>query len=223
MNRERSAAEKFEAAKKRLGLKAAPLLQEIKELPDQPTDENIVFDDDGFLVGVKVPDKQVERGYYVLLDGKFAGCPILYRALLPIDYMMLKDTPITTRMTLIGLDSRNTEQSNAYLKTLSSLEINRIYSESSKLIVVEAVEKPVLTDAPPERCPPNQISIHDLSLTDILTIRRGIEALSGVQQQEATFREADAEDNADSGEPESGGEAESDDSDPDGGDVGEST
>ena len=215
--------EKFEAAKKRLGLKAAPILQDIKEVPDPPTDENIIFDDDGFLVGVKVPERKATQGYYVLLDGKFAGCRILYRALLPIDYLMLKDTPITTRMTRIGLDSRNTKQLDTYLQSLSGLEINRIYTESSKLIVIEAIEKPVLTDAPPERCPPNQISIHDLSLTDILSIRRGIEDLSGVQQQEATFRAADAEDNADSGEPESGGEVESDDVAPDSEVLGEST
>ena len=220
MNREKSAAEKFEAAKKRLGLKTATV-QHGLETPNHPTDENIVFDDDGFLVGVKVRETEIARGYYVLMDGKFAGCPVQYRALLPIDYLMLKDSPVTTRMTLMGLDSRNKAQADTYLQNLSSLEVNRIYTESSKMIVVEAVEKPVLTDAPPEQCPPNRISIHDLSLTDIMSIRRGIEELSGVADKEATFREADAEDNADGGESESSGEAEPDDTASDGEVLGE--
>ena len=212
---------KFEEAKKRLGLKPATIQQGLKP-PEQPSDPNIVFDDDGFLVGVKAQETEVKRGYYVLTSGKFKGCPIQYRSLLAIDHLMLKESPITNRMTLLGLDIRNREAANKYLQSLSNIEIHRISIESSKLIVIEAVEKPVLTDAPSERCPPNRISIHDLSLTDIMSIRTGIEDLSGVNEQEETFREADEAGASDRGESEPDGEAGADDSDPDSGDVGES-
>lgn len=211
--------DQFNAAKQRLGAEATPSTDEATlapESPPVPTDPNLVFDHDGFLVGVKVHDKSVSRGRYVLNDGKFVGCPFQYRALLSIDYFLLKDSPIASRMSALGLDAQDDAVMESYLTNLSGLEINQIYVESSKLIVIEAVEKPVLTDAPPERCPPNRISIHDLSLTDILSLRAEIEKLSGVDEQDATFREVEAADT----EPSSADE--SDDSGADSQSVGES-
>ena len=110
-----------------------------------------------------------------------------------------------------------------FLEGFEDPEINQIYAESARLMVIEAVEKPILTNAPPERCPPNQISIQDISLADILNIRVGIERLSGVSEKEETFPEADETDSADADESESSGTVESDDSGADSEGVGEST
>ena len=201
--------------------KAESQTQDVDETP--VIDENIVLDDDGFLVGVKVQAPAAERGRYVLNDGKFEGCPVQYRALLSIDHQMLRGSPITARMVALGKDSRDNKEYDKFLTGLSSLEINRIYTEAAKLMVIEAVEKPMLTDAPSERCPPNRISIQDISVTDILNLRLAIERLSGVSEKEETFPEADETDTADADESESSGTVESDDSGADSEGVGEST
>ena len=159
----------------------------------------------------------------MLNDGKFAGCPVQYRALLSIDHQMLRGSPVTRRMVELGKDSRDIEEQDKFLASLSAEEINRIYTESAKLMVIEAVEKPMLTNAPSERCPPNRISIHDISLTDILNLRLEIERLSGVSEKEETFPEADETDSADTDESESGGTVEPDDSGLDSEGVGEGT
>ena len=177
----------------------------------------------GSWLGVKVQAPATERGSWVLIDGKFEGCPIQYRALLSIDHQMLRGSPVTRRMSALGKNSRDAKEYEKFLEGLSDGEINRIYAESAKLMVIEAVEKPMLTDAPPERCPPNRISIQDISLADILSLRVEIERLSGVSEKEETFPEADETDSADTDESESGGTVESDDSGADSESVGEST
>ena len=215
----------FEAAKQRLGAQEEPeteLKHPQADAAQSAKDSNIIVDDDGFLVGVRVRSEKDNKGRYVLNDGVFAGYPVQYRALLPIDYFMLKGSPVTAGMVSLGLDPQNDKQHDEYIAGLSSAEISQIYTESSKLIVLQAVEKPLLTDAPPERCPPNRISIQELSLTDILGLRGAIEELSGVKEQEATFREADKKDNADADGSESSGAVESDDSGADSESVGES-
>ena len=94
----------YDAAKKRLGVadkpKAESQTQDVDETP--VIDENIVLDDDGFLVGVKVQAPAAERGSWVLTDGKFAGCPVQYRALLSIDHQMLRGSPITRSNDRVG-------------------------------------------------------------------------------------------------------------------------
>ena len=214
----------YDAAKKRLGVADKPQAEsQAKDVAEGPVmDENIVLDDDGFLVGVKVQAPAAERGSWVLNDGKFAGCPVQYRALLSIDHQMLRGSPVTRRMVELGKDSRDIEEQDKFLASLSAEEINRIYTESAKLMVIEAVEKPMLTNAPSERCPPNRISIQDISLTDILNLRLEIERLSGVSEKEETFPEADEADSADTDESESGSTVEPNDSGVDSEGVGES-
>ena len=215
----------YDAAKKRLGVADKPQSEnQSKDVVEAPVmDENIVLDDDGFLVGVKVQAPATERGSWVLTDGKFAGCPVQYRALLSIDHQMLRASPVTRQMIKLGKKTGDAKEYEKFLVGFSDSEINQIYEESAKLMVIAAVEKPILTNAPPERCPPNQISIQDISLADILNIRIGIERLSGVSEKEETFPEADETDSADTDESESGSTVESDDSSADSEGVGEST
>ena len=190
------------------------------DTPTPEADPNIIVDDDGFLVGLRVPSDKPATGKYVLNDGRFAGYPLKYRALLSIDHELHKGSPVTSGMVNVSLDPQDQEQLNAYVAELSPIENHENYIESTKLIVLDAVE--ILSAAPPERCPRNRISIQELSKVDLMMLRIAIEDLSGVRESEATFPEADAEDSTDTDESESSGEAESDDSGDNSGSVGES-
>lgn len=191
------------------------------DTPTSEADPNIIVDDDGFLVGVRVPSDKPATGKYVLNDGRFAGYALKYRALLSIDHELHKGSPVSSGMVNAKLDPQDKGQRDAYVGELTSVEHNQIYTEATSLIVLDAVE--VLSAAPPERCPLNRISIQELSKVDLMMLRVAIEDLSGVRESEATFPETDAEDSTDPDESESSGEAESDDSGDNSASVGEST
>ena len=125
------------------------------------------------------------------------GLTMKFRALLPIDRQTITGSAVTTKMIEAGLDFNDLELRQTFVDQLPSLARIEIVTEAAKDTIIQAVIEPQFTAVPPEQCPPNKVSVQDLSPTEILEIDAAIRKFSGGDEEEEIFRGtggADAED-----------------------------
>ena len=132
---------------------------------------------------------------YTLQD----GLTIKFRELLPIDRQTITGSAVTTKMIEAGLGFNNKELRVTFVDQLPSLARIEIVTEAAKDTIIQAVIEPEFTAVPPDQCPPNKVSVLELSPTEILELDAAIRKFSGGDEEEEIFRsasEADAEDTA---------------------------
>ena len=81
-------------------------------------------------------------------------------------------------------------------------------TEAAKDAIIQAVTEPQFTALPPEKCPPNKVSVLELSPTEILELDNAIRKFSGGDEEEEIFREPSETDAEDTGESDATGEDE---------------
>ena len=140
---------------------------------------------------------RLKTSTYTLED----GLTIKFRALLPIDRQTITGSAVTTKMIEAGLDFNNQELRVTFVDQLPSLARIEIVIEAAKDTIIQAVIEPQFTAVPPDQCPPNKVSLLELSPTEILELDNAIRKFSGGDKEEEIFRgtgEADAEDEGES-------------------------
>ena len=151
---------------------------------------------DGFATAADFKNR-LKTSTYTLQD----GLTIKFRALLPIDRQTITGSAVTTKMIEAGLDFNNKKLRPKFVDKLPSLARIEIVTEAAKDTIIQAVIEPQFTAVLPEQCPPNKVSVQDLSPTEILELDAAIRKFSGGDEEEEIFRsasEADAEDTAES-------------------------
>ena len=136
------------------------------------------------------------------------GLTIKFRALLPIDRQIFNGSALTTKMIEAGLDHNDNKARVKYVDQLPSLARIEIVTEAAKDAIIHAVTEPQFTAVPPEKCPPNKVSVLELSPTEILELDNAIRKFSGGDEEEETFREPSETDAEDTGESDAAGEDE---------------
>ena len=136
------------------------------------------------------------------------GLTIKFRALLPIDRQIFNGSALTTKMIEAGLDHNDNKARVKYVDQLPSLARIEIVTEAAKDAIIQAVTEPQFTAVPPEKCPPNKVSVLELSPTEILELDNAIRKFSGGDEEEETFREPSETDAEDTGESDAAGEDE---------------
>ena len=129
------------------------------------------------------------------------GLTIKFRALLPIDRQTFNGSALTAKMIEAGLDYNDQKARTKYVDQLPSLARIEIVTEAAKDAIIHAVTEPQFTALPPEQCPPNKVSVLELSPTEILELDAAIRKFSGGDEEEEIFRgtgEANAEDEGES-------------------------
>lgn len=159
---------------------------------------------DGFATAAAFKNR-FKTGTYTLQD----GLTIKFREMLPVDRQTFNGSALTTQMIEARLkDVNDPETRQQYLDSLSSLARIELVTEAAKDVIIQLVIEPQFTALSPEQCPPNKVSILELSPTEILEIDAAIREFSGGGEAEETFREASETDAEDTGESDAGGEAE---------------
>ena len=151
---------------------------------------------DGFATAADFKNR-LKTSTYTLQD----GLTIKFRALLPVDRQTISGSAVTTKMIEAGLDFNDQELRATFVDQLPSLARIEIVTEAAKDTIIQAVIEPQFTAVPPEQCPPNKVSVQDLSPTEILELDAAIRKFSGGDKEEEIFREpseADAEDTGES-------------------------
>ena len=149
---------------------------------------------DGFATAADFKNR-FKTSTYTLQD----GLTIKFRELLPIDRQTFSGSALTTKMIEAGLDYNDQKARTKYVDQLPSLARIEIVTEAAKDAIIHAVIEPQFTALPSEQCPPNKVSVLELSPTEILELDAAIRKFSGGDEEEEIFRsasEADAEDTA---------------------------
>ena len=107
-----------------------------------------------------------------------------------------------------GLDHNDNKARVKYVDELPSLARVEIVTEAAKDAIIHAVTEPQFTAVPPEKCPPNKVSVLELSPTEILELDNAIRKFSGGDEEEEIFREPSETDAEDTGESDATGEDE---------------
>ena len=132
---------------------------------------------------------------YTLQD----GLTIKFRELLPVDRQTFRGSALSAKMIEAGLDYNDQKARAKYVDQIPSLAQIELVTEAAKDAIIHAVTEPQFTALPPEKCPPNKVSVLDLSPTEILELDAAIRKFSGGDEEEEIFRgtsETDAEDTA---------------------------
>ena len=158
---------------------------------------------DGFATAADFKNR-FKTSTYTLQD----GLTIKFRALLPIDRQIFNGSALTTKMIEAGLDHNDNKARVKYVDQLPSLARIEIVTEAAKDAIIQAVTEPQFTAVPPEKCPPNKVSVLELSPTEILELDNAIRKFSGGDEDEETFREPSETDAEDTGESDATGEDE---------------
>ena len=158
---------------------------------------------DGFATAADFKNR-FKTSTYTLQD----GLTIKFRALLPIDRQIFNGSALTTKMIEAGLDHNDNKARVKYVDELPSLARIEIVTEAAKDAIIHAVTEPQFTAVPPEKCPPNKVSVLELSPTEILELDNAIRKFSGGDEDEETFREPSETDAEDTGESDATGEDE---------------
>lgn len=152
---------------------------------------------DGFATAADFRNR-LKTSTYTLQD----GLPIKFREVLPIDRQTFNGSALSTQMIEAGIENvQDPETRQQYADNLPSLARIELVTEAAKDMIIQAVVEPKFTALPPERCPPDKVSIMELSPTEVLELQAAIQQFSGGAEAEETFREAgetDAEDTAES-------------------------
>ena len=149
---------------------------------------------DGFATAADFKNR-FKTSTYTLQD----GLTIKFRALLPIDRQTFRGSALSAKMIEAGLDYNDQEARAKYVDQIPSLARIELVTEAAKDAIIHAVTEPQFTALPPEKCPPNKVSVLELSPTEILELDGAIRKFSGGDEEEEIFRstgEADAEDTA---------------------------
>ena len=136
------------------------------------------------------------------------GLTIKFRALLPIDRQIFNGSALSAKMIEAGLDYNDQEARVKYVDQIPSLARIELVTEAAKDAIIHAVTEPQFTAVPPEKCPPNKVSVLELSPTEILELDNAIRKFSGGDEEEETFREPSETDAEDTGESDAAGEDE---------------
>ena len=158
---------------------------------------------DGFATAADFKNR-FKTSTYTLQD----GLTIKFRELLPIDRQTFNASALTTKMIEAGLNYNDNKARAKYVDQLPSLAQIEIVTEAAKDAIIQAVIEPQFTALPPEKCPPNKVSVLELSPTEILELDNAIRKFSGGDEDEETFREPSETDAEDTGESDAAGEDE---------------
>ena len=167
---------------------------------------------DGFATAADFKNR-LKTSTYTLQD----GLAIKYRALLPIDRQTFRGSALSAKMIEAGLDYNDQKARAKYVNQLPSLARIELVTEAAKDTIIQAVIEPQFTAVPPDQCPPNKVSVLELSPTEILELDNAIRKFSGGDEEEEIFREPSEADAEDTGE----SDADSEDEHVDGGTDGE--
>ena len=129
---------------------------------EQPT---APAESDGFATAADFKNR-LKTSTYTLQD----GLAIKYRALLPIDRQTFRGSALSAKMIEAGLDYNDQKARAKYVNQLPSLARIEIVTEAAKDTIIQAVIEPQFTAVPPEQCPPNKVSVLELSPTEILEL-----------------------------------------------------
>ena len=158
---------------------------------------------DGFATAADFKNR-LKTSTYTLQD----GLTIKYRALLPIDRQTFRGSALSAKMIEAGLDYNDQKARAKYVDQIPSLARIELVTEAAKDAIIHAVTEPQFTALPPEKCPPNKVSVLELSPTEILELDNAIRKFSGGDEEEETFREPSEADAEDEGESVAGSEDE---------------
>lgn len=136
------------------------------------------------------------------------GLTMKFRALLPVDRQTFRGSALSAKMIEAGLDYNDQKERAKYVNQLPNLARIEIVTEAAKDAIIHAVIEPQFTALPPEKCPPNKVSVLELSPTEILELDDAIRKFSGGDEEEEIFRGASETDAEDEGESVAGGEEE---------------
>ena len=168
-------------------------MREAKAKEEQPTAPE---QSDGFATAADFKNR-LKTSTYTLQD----GLTIKFRALLPIDRQTFRGSALTAQMIEAGLDYNDQKARAKYVDQIPSLARIELVTEAAKDVIIHAVTEPQFTALPPEKCPPNKVSVLEVSPTEILELDAAIRKFSGGDEEEEIFRsasEADAEDEGES-------------------------
>ena len=169
---------------------------------------------DGFATAADFKNR-LKTSTYTLQD----GLAIKYRALLPIDRQTFRGSALSAKMIEAGLDYNDQKARAKYVNQLPSLARIELVTEAAKDTIIQAVIEPQFTAVPPDQCPPNKVSVLELSPTEILELDNAIRKFSGGDEEEEIFREPSEADAEDEGESVAGSEDEHADDRTDSGEV----
>ena len=169
---------------------------------------------DGFATAADFKNR-LKTSTYTLQD----GLAIKYRALLPIDRQTFRGSALSAKMIEAGLDYNDQKARAKYVNQLPSLARIELVTEAAKDTIIQAVIEPQFTAVPPDQCPPNKVSVLELSPTEILELDNAIRKFSGGDEEEEIFREPSEADAEDEGESVAGSEDEHADGGADSGEV----
>ena len=158
---------------------------------------------DGFATAADFKNR-FKTSTYTLQD----GLTIKFRALLPMDFATFRGSALSARMTEVGLSYTNDEARTEYVEQMPSLARTEVVIEAAKDAIIQAVIHPQFTALPPDKCPPNKVSLDMLSPSEILELDSAIRKFSGGDEDEETFREPSETDAEDTGESDATGEDE---------------
>ena len=158
---------------------------------------------DGFATAADFKNR-LKTSTYTLQD----GLTIKYRALLPIDRQTFRGSALSAKMIEAGLDYNDQEARAKYVDQIPSLARIELVTEAAQDAIIHAVIEPQFTALPPEKCPPNKVSVLELSPTEILELDNAIRKFSGGDEEEEIFREPSEADAEDEGESVAGSEDE---------------
>lgn len=167
-------------------------MREAQTTESQPAAE---AEADGFATAADFKNR-FRKSTYTLQD----GLTIEYRALLPMDHQTFSGSAIRMRMTEAGLDYNDGDAREKYLDTLSVEASNEIVVEAAKQSIVQAALNPKFSALPASQCPPDKVSLDELSPSEIILFDTAIQKFSGVKQDEEMFREPSETDAEDTGE-----------------------
>ena len=140
---------------------------------------------DGFATAADFKNR-LKTSTYTLQD----GLAIKYRALLPIDRQTIQGICTERENDRSGFGLQRSESyGQQYVNQLPSLARIELVTEAAKDTIIQAVIEPQFTAVPPDQCPPNKVSVLELSPTEILELDNAIRKFSGGDEEEEIFRE----------------------------------